>query len=88
MSQISGLAWELLRSTIENTYPSTIVTPYVQNGATDSRHFTRISRGVYRFTPFEMSGEERGTLHARNERMHVATFLRGIEFFRSLVSAL
>ena len=69
-------------------YPGTIVTPYVQNGATDSRHFTRISRAVYRFSPFEMSKEERDTLHAKNERMHVATFLRGVEFYKSLVAAL
>jgi len=88
VSLLSGIGWEVLRSTIEATYPGTIVTPYVQNGATDSRHFTRISRGVYRFTPFEMSKDERDTLHAKNERMHVATFLRGVEFYKALVAAL
>jgi carboxypeptidase PM20D1 len=88
VSPLTGLAWELLRSTIEKSYPGTVVAPYIQNGATDSRHFTRISSGVYRFTPFEMSQEERDTLHARNERMHVATFRRGIEFYRALVAAL
>jgi carboxypeptidase PM20D1 len=87
-SPLTGFAWQLLRSTIEKTYPGTLVTPYVQNGATDSRHFTRISRGVYRFSAFELSREERDTLHARNERMHVATFLRAIEFYRSLIAAL
>lgn len=87
-SLLSGIGWEVLRSTVETTYPGTIVTPYVQNGATDSRHFTRISKAVYRFSPFEMSKEERDTLHAKNERMHVATFLRGVEFYRALVAAL
>jgi len=88
VSLLSGFGWELLRSTIEKTYPGTLVTPYVQNGATDSRRFTAISRSVYRFSAFEMSDEERGSLHARNERMHVSTFLRGIEFYRALVAAL
>jgi len=87
-SLLSGIGWEVLRSTIQATYPGTVVTPYVQNGATDSRHFARISRAVYRFTPFEMSKEERDTLHAKNERMHVATYLRGIEFYSALVAAL
>ena len=87
-SALTGLPWELLRSTIEKCYPGTVVTPYVQNGASDARHFTRISRGVYRFCPFEMTREHRDALHARNERMHVATYLRGIEFYRALVSAL
>ena len=88
VSPVTGLAWELLRSTIEKSYPGTVVTPYVQNGATDSRQFTRISSGVYRFTPFEMAKEERDTLHAKNERMHVATYLSGIQFYRALVAAL
>lgn len=88
VSLVSGISWELLRSTIEKVYPDTIVTPYVQNGATDSRHFTAISRGVYRFTPFELTGEQREALHARNERMHVTTYLRGIEFYRALIAAL
>ena len=88
VSLVSGIAWELVRSTIEKVYPGTIVTPYVQNGATDSRHFTGISRGVYRFTPFELTTEQRETLHAKNERMHVATYLRGIEFYKSLIASL
>lgn len=88
VSLVSGISWELVRSTIEKVYPGTLVTPYVQNGATDSRHFTGISRGVYRFTPFELSAEQRETLHAKNERMHVATYLRGIEFYRAIIAAL
>ncbi|CAN5187613.1 M20 family peptidase [soil metagenome] len=87
-SLLSGIGWEVLRSTIEATYPGTVVTPYVQNGATDSRHFTRISRGVYRFTPFQVSKDERDALHAKNERLHVATFLTAVEFYRALVAAL
>lgn len=88
VSPTSGPGWELLKSTVEATYPGTIVTPYVMLGASDSRHFTRISDNVYRFSPFEMSKEERGTLHAINERIRVSTFLRGIEFYRRLISRL
>jgi len=70
------------------TYPGTIVTPYVMLAASDSRHFARISDHVYRFSPFRMSAAERGTLHAMNERIHVATFLRGVEFYTRLVRSL
>jgi carboxypeptidase PM20D1 len=56
--------------------------------ASDSRHFARISDFAYRFSPFEMSTEERGALHAKNERMHVATLLRGVEFYTRLIAAM
>lgn len=88
ISPSTGGAWDVLASTIERTHPGTVVTPYVQTGATDSRQFTGLSEHIYRFTPFEISKAERDTLHAVNERMHVATWLRGIEFYAALVSAL
>lgn len=88
VSPTTGAAWEILRATVESTHPGTVVTPYVQNGATDSRSFGVICDRIYRFTPFELSQQERDALHARNERIHVATYLRGIEFYRSLVARL
>ena len=88
VSPTTGQPWEILRATVESVYPHVIVAPYVQNGATDSRSFTRICSAIYRFTPFELSQEERDALHARNERIRSATFLRGIEFYRALCARL
>jgi carboxypeptidase PM20D1 len=88
ISPAHGAMWDLLARTVERTHPGTVVAPYVQNGASDSRHFVSLSDHVYRFTPFEMSKQQRDTLHAVNERMHVATYLRGIEFYSALIAAL
>jgi carboxypeptidase PM20D1 len=88
VSRMTGPEWSLLTAAIAEAYPGVIVTPYVQTGATDSRRFTAMSRTVYRFSPFEMSGDERATLHARNERMHVQTFFTGIRFFEGLLGRL
>jgi carboxypeptidase PM20D1 len=86
VSPSSGDGWDALAAAVAATHPDAIVTPYIMLGGSDSRHFTSISNAVYRFTPFEMSLAERGTLHAKNERMHVATWLRGIEFYSILIS--
>jgi carboxypeptidase PM20D1 len=85
VSPTSGPAWEAVVGSISAVHPGAVVTPYVMLGASDSRHFTAISDAVYRFTPFEMSEEERGTLHARKERIHVRTWLRGIAFYATLL---
>ncbi|WP_431280130.1 M20/M25/M40 family metallo-hydrolase [Leifsonia poae] len=85
VSPTTGPEWESVARSIVAVHPEVVVTPYVMLGASDSRHFTTISDAVYRFTPFEMSGEERGTLHARNERIHVRTWLRGIDFYAALL---
>jgi carboxypeptidase PM20D1 len=88
ISPTTGPQWDLLRSTVEGVYPGTLVTPYIMLAASDSRHFTGISKSVYRFTPFEMSTAERGTLHAVNERIRVSTWLKGIEFYSRLIRSL
>jgi carboxypeptidase PM20D1 len=88
VSPTSGRAWNLLSAAILETHPRVVVTPYIQLGASDSRRFTGISDHVYRFTPFEMSKEERATLHAMNERIHVDTWLRGIDFYATLLRSL
>ena len=88
VSPASGPAWELLSSTTTAIFGEVIVTPYVQLGASDSRHFAEISDHVYRFTPFEMTSGQRGSLHAVDERMHVDTWLRGIAFYMRLLRGL
>jgi carboxypeptidase PM20D1 len=88
VSPTTGTQWQKLSATIGAVYPDAIVTPYVMLGASDSRRFTVISNAVYRFSPFEMSLEQRGTLHAVNERISVQTWLRGIDFYERLIAAL
>ncbi|WP_162842938.1 M20/M25/M40 family metallo-hydrolase [Microterricola pindariensis] len=86
VSPMSGPAWQSIVDAVSAIDAEVLSTPYVQTGASDSRWFTGVSDAVYRFTPFEMSAEERATLHAKDERIHVATWLRGIDFYRHLIA--
>lgn len=88
VSRSDGPVWRLLADAIADTFPGSVVTPYVMLQASDSRHFAAISDGVYRFLPFDLTAAERGALHAIDESIRVSTYLRGIAFFRRLISAL
>jgi carboxypeptidase PM20D1 len=87
-SPSEGPTWELLEQTIAQLHQHVVVTPYLMLGATDARHFTRISEQVYRFSPFEISAAERSGLHGMNERIRVSTFFDGIRFYRALIERL
>jgi carboxypeptidase PM20D1 len=88
VSPTSGPQWDRIAAAVGAVHPDAVVTPYIMLGASDGRHFTTISDAVYRFTPFEMSSQERATLHARNERIRVATWFRGIRFYEEFLRAL
>lgn len=77
----------LARCVRETLGEQTVPLPYLQLGASDSRWFTRISENVYRFTPFHLTRAEREALHAHDERIRVDVWLRGIDFYRALLTA-
>ncbi|WP_431198331.1 M20/M25/M40 family metallo-hydrolase [Leifsonia xyli] len=87
VSPSDGPQWDRLAGAISAVHPDAVVTPYIMLGASDSRHFTGICQAVYRFTPFELSADERAALHARDERIDVATWLRGIAVYERLLRA-
>ena len=78
-------AWETLSATVAETWPGTIVTPYLMVACSDSRHWGRISDKVYRFCPMEMSNEERATIHGNNERIRVKCIHDVVEFYIRLM---
>ena len=58
----------LVAETVAAHFPDAIA-PYVQTGATDSRHFTRICDHVYRFAPFRMDAAQRHAVHSYDEHL-------------------
>ncbi|KAA1419784.1 M20/M25/M40 family metallo-hydrolase [Mumia zhuanghuii] len=85
VSRTDNDACALLSDTITATYPDAAVVPYVQNGATDSRHFAVHTDAVYRFSPFMMSREQRDSIHTANEYLRIEDLERGVAFFRTLL---
>ena len=81
-------AWRMLSATVAETFPGTIVTPYLMVACSDSRHWGRISDKVYRFCPMEMTGEERATIHGHNERIRLECIAQCTEFYIRLMKKL
>ncbi len=87
-SPSEGPEWDRLTGVIAEVFPDALPVPYVMLQASDGRHFTRISDTVYRFLPFDLTSAERGTLHAIDESIRVATWRRAIVFFDRLLGVL
>ena len=80
--------FEHLAGLVAEHFPDAVVTPYVQTGATDSRHFTRITDHVYRFAPFRMTAAQRRAVHSYDEHLDVDAFVAGIDWYQALVEGL
>jgi carboxypeptidase PM20D1 len=87
VSPAEGPQWELLRGALAVSYPDAVLTPYVQLGASDSRRYCVISDHVYRFSPFDVTSEQRAALHGIDENLTVESLGRGVAFMAALLEA-
>jgi carboxypeptidase PM20D1 len=80
--------FEELAELVAEHFPDAVVAPYIQSGATDSRHFTSICEHVYRFAPFRITAAQRRAVHSYDEHLGVDAFLAGIDWYQALIEGL
>ena len=78
-------AWRKVEKAVGDTWRDAIVSPYLMLAGSDSRHFSRICRDVYKFSAMALSKEERGRIHNDNERIRVEKIDQCVEFFHRLM---
>ena len=84
-SEIGGEGWSRVVQAINGTWRDAIVSPYLMFAGSDSRHWGRISKKVYRFSAMALTKEERGTIHGNNERIPTDTIKKTVEFYVRLI---
>lgn len=77
--------YEIIKETVIETYPNTLVTPFLNVGGSDGKHWCRICDCVIRFSPFKITNEERAGIHGNNEKIKVETLEKCLEFYERLL---
>ncbi|MBQ3108430.1 MAG: hypothetical protein IJC67_02340 [Clostridia bacterium] len=85
ISETGCPAWDKVAIAVANTWPGSIVAPYLMVQCSDSRHYGRISDHVYRFSAMDLTSEERATIHGNNERIRLECAERAVEFYIRLM---
>lgn len=80
-SDHQALGYQLLRQTIRSVFPEVnIVAPGVCIGNTDSRHYTNLTTGIYRFNPLYLNPQSFRSIHGINEKISVRAYETQVKF--------
>ncbi len=85
LSDTESPSFTLLNRTIRSIFPDAIVSPYLVLGGTDSRHYQRLCRNVYRFAPNHMNDEDMKRMHGTNERISTVDYQNMIRFYVTII---
>ncbi|HSE39468.1 MAG TPA: M20/M25/M40 family metallo-hydrolase, partial [Acidobacteriota bacterium] len=88
VSDVSSQSYSLLAETIRGVFPDSVVAPTLVLGATDARHFTDLSKNVYRFIPVKLKTEDIDTVHGTNERITAAAQAKAVQFYYAYLKSL
>ena len=77
--------FRLMQETIAEVYPEAVVAPFVFVGATDSKHYSGLTKDTYRFAPLLTTPEDVARFHGTNERVGIDNLAKSIDFYAQLI---
>src|SRR6266487_5476754 len=74
-----------LARTVREVVPGTVVTPWLVVGATDSRHYARLTHNVLRFAGAAIGKDDLRRVHGTDERVGVQAYANAVRIYIQLV---
>ena len=84
MSPTENFGFQVIQKTVAEAFPEVIVAPALVIAATDARHYTGLSKNIYRFSPITVKKSDLKTIHGIDEKISIEGYKDMIRFYRLL----
>jgi carboxypeptidase PM20D1 len=85
ISDINSPNFQALERTVRQVFPKVLVAPAQVIGATDSRHYEKLTHNIYRFLPQRYNQDDLKRPHGVNERISIEDYSQCIRFYHQLI---
>lgn len=85
ISSIDSLGFKIINKTIRQVFSETIVSPSLVIAATDSHHYQKLTKNIYRFIPLQVSKDDLNRIHGTNERISLQNYKQIVKFYIQLI---
>ena len=84
ISPSESFGFQVIQKTIAEAFPEVVVAPSLVIAATDARHYTGLSKNIYRFSPVTVNRSDLKTIHGIDEKISTEAYKDMIRFYRLL----
>ena len=85
VTSVDAEPFQLLARTVRQVIPGSVVTPWLLVGATDSRHYERLTPNVLRFVGFTIATDDLRRIHGTDERVGVQAYANVVRVYLQLL---
>ena len=86
VSDHNAEGFKVISEVVSAVYPQAVVTPAMQVGITDSRHYTKVSDNQYRFHGMLITTGQTSSFHGTDEYIDVDSYAKTIEVARQMMN--
>lgn len=79
--------YRMVASAVAESFPGCAVLPYLVTARTDSAAYADLAGGIYRFSPLSLDSAQAALIHGHDERISLANWKAGMDFYRRLCGA-
>ena len=84
-SDVRSPNFALLQRTISEIFSQTLVAPNLMVAGTDTKHYAKLSRNIYRFQPIKAGPKDLSLPHGMNERIALENYKETVLFYYQLI---
>ena len=85
ISSVDADGFKVLHRTVSQVAPQAIVAPFLTIAATDTRHYAKLTKNIYRFVPIAFRPEDTKRIHGVDERISIEDYERCVRFYAQLI---
>jgi carboxypeptidase PM20D1 len=85
ISSIDADSFKLVQRTVRQVVPQALVAPFFVIAGTDTRHYAKLTKDIYRFVPIALRVEDAKRFHGVNERISIEDYERCVRFYAQLM---
>ncbi len=85
VSDFNGEQFKFIEKAVNTVFPEYKPVPYIMNGASDSRYFTRVCDNCLRFVPFKIDNQQYGSVHGIDENVNIDILPAAVDFYKYVI---